>query len=591
MKGAKNLDKKDKPKYSNWEFVKDLWHFYSKYKKRFILFTFLLALSSTTGLITPLILAKIIDLFIAGGTNPSVFYYYVLALLGVQIFSGIARLRAKYNLGGIKDKIQRDAKVSSFNKIMQANMLWHEESMIGSKIQKLHEGEKAFDRFNNFYNNQGVSMVVGFIGILGVFAFFNIKYLLLALLFITTYLFVEYQFNKRIALKTYNTNIVKEKSTGKQFDISSNISTIKSLGIESASSKEISKIEEKLLRSRKEKRQINNTKWISIQSIAALFFALFLFFVGKDIILGALTAGSIIIYVSYLNRLRAMLNIISNQSDNLIKSKYGIYRMMEIYNLISSDDDSEAKPLKSWKKIIIKNLRFKYKDEPVLENLNLTIYRGEKIGIVGKSGCGKSTFFKLLLKLYVPKKGNIFFDSKPINKLTRDSIVDKISIVLQDTEVFNLSLKENITISKNNKFDKKLYKRALEVSQLDKFIKNLKNQDKTVIGEKGFRLSGGQRQRLGIARAIYKDSDIIIFDEATSNLDYETEKRVQCSLDKIKGKTIVVSAHRLTTLKNMNKILIMKKGRVIEQGTYDELFKKQGHFYKLLKQQGGWQKN
>lgn len=591
MKGVKNLDKKDKPKYSNWKFVKDLWHFYSKYKKKFILFTFLLALASTTGIITPLILAKIIDLFIAEGTNPSVFYYYVLALLGLQIFSAVARLRAKYNLGGIRDKIQRDAKVESFNKIMQANMLWHEESMIGSKIQKLHGGEKAFNKFNNFYNNHGVSMVISFIGILGVFAFFSIKYLLLALLFITTYLFVEYQFNKRIAIKTYNANIVREKLTGKQFDISSNISTIKSLGIESASSKEISKIEEKLFKRKKERRKINNTKWISIQSIAALFFALFLFFVGKDIIQGALTAGSIVIYVSYLGRLRSMLNTISNQSDSLIEAKYGIYRMMEIYNLISPNDDPGAKPLKSWEKIIIKNLGFKYKDEPVLENLNLTIYNGEKIGIVGKSGCGKSTFFKLLLKLYVPKKGNIFFDSKPINKVNRDSIVDKISIVLQDTEVFNLSLKENITISRNNKFDKKLYKRALEVSQLDKFIKNLKNQDKTIIGEKGFRLSGGQRQRLGIARAIYKNSDIIIFDEATSNLDYETEKRVQSSLDKIKRKTIVVSAHRLTTLKNMDKILVMRKGRVIEQGTYDELIKRQGHFYKLLKQQGGWQKN
>ena len=133
--------------------------------------------------------------------------------------------------------------------------------------------------------------------------------------------------------------------------------------------------------------------------------------------------------------------------------------------------------------------------------------------------------------------------------------------------------------------------RLLNWYSTNKFVKNLKNQDKTMVGEKGLKLSGGQRQRLGIARAIYKNSDIIIFDEATSNLDYETEKKVQSSLDKIKGKTIIVSAHRLTTLKNMDKILVMKKGMVIEQGTYDELLKKQGHFYKLLKQQGGWRKN
>lgn len=577
--------KKGRPKYPNWRFIQDIWHFYSKYKQSFLFYSFLLILASTTGVVIPLILARIVDLFVSGDASPKIFYYYVLALLGLQVFSAIFRLRSKYRLGYIRDKIQRDAKVESFNKIMQASMLWHEESMLGSKIQKIGEGGRAFDKFNNFYNNQGVPMIVSLAGILGVFTYFSVKYLALAVLFIFFYLLTEYLFNRKIALQTYKVNLAKEKSIGTQFDISSNISTIKSLGIESSSSKQISNMEEKLLQVKKEKRKINNLKWITIQSIAAIFFALFIFFVGKDIISGILTAGVIVIYVSYVTQLKVILNTISSQADSLIESKYGIYRLMEIYNLVPQIDEDGASELESWNKIEIRNLGFHYKDEPVLKKLDFIIKKGDKIGIVGKSGCGKSTFFKLLLKLYLPKKGNIFFDSKIIEKIKRDSILKKFSIVLQDTEVFNVSLKENIVISGGGKFNKRLYNQAIKISQLDKFISTLKNKDRTLIGEKGLRLSGGQRQRLGIARAIYKNSDIVIFDEATSNLDYTTENKVQEELNKLKDKTLIVSAHRLSTLRKMDKILVMKKGVVVEQGTYEELLKLKGEFYKTWSEQ------
>jgi len=579
------LIKKGRPKYPNWRFIQDIWHFYSKYKQSFLFYSFLLILASTTGVVIPLILARIVDLFVSGDASPKIFYYYVLALLGLQVFSAIFRLRSKYRLGYIRDKIQRDAKVESFNKIMQASMLWHEESMLGSKIQKIGEGGRAFDKFNNFYNNQGVPMIVSLAGILGVFTYFSVKYLALAVLFIFFYLLTEYLFNRKIALQTYKVNLAKEKSIGTQFDISSNISTIKSLGIESSSSKQISNMEEKLLQVKKEKRKINNLKWITIQSIAAIFFALFIFFVGKDIISGILTAGVIVIYVSYVTQLKVILNTISSQADSLIESKYGIYRLMEIYNLVPQIDEDGASELESWNKIEIRNLGFHYKDEPVLKKLDFIIKKGDKIGIVGKSGCGKSTFFKLLLKLYLPKKGNIFFDSKIIEKIKRDSILKKFSIVLQDTEVFNVSLKENIVISGGGKFNKRLYNQAIKISQLDKFISTLKNKDRTLIGEKGLRLSGGQRQRLGIARAIYKNSDIVIFDEATSNLDYTTENKVQEELNKLKDKTLIVSAHRLSTLRKMDKILVMKKGVVVEQGTYEELLKLKGEFYKTWSEQ------
>jgi len=261
---------------------------------------------------------------------------------------------------------------------------------------------------------------------------------------------------------------------------------------------------------------------------------------------------------------------------------------MGIYKEVPDIKEEGAKNLNAWNSINVRHLKFKYKEGGVLDDFNLNIKKGEKIGIVGKSGSGKSTFFKLLLKLYLPQKGMIYFDNKPITQIKKDSLLKRIAIVPQETEVFNLSVKENIIISRPGRIDYKRYMEALKASKLDKVIYKLKNRDLSLIGEKGVRLSGGERQRLGIARAIYKDSDIIIFDEATSNLDYATENNIQKSIDKLKNKTLIVSAHRLQTLKNMDKIIFIDKGKIIEQGTYEVLLKKRGEFYKLWKKQGAW---
>ena len=234
----------------------------------------------------------------------------------------------------------------------------------------------------------------------------------------------------------------------------------------------------------------------------------------------------------------------------------------------------------------MENVCFKYKNEDVLEDFSLNIKKGEKIGIVGRSGSGKSTLFKLLLKLYLPQKGKIYFDGMSMDNFKKDSITKKISIVPQETEVFNLSFKENITISTPGDINYKKYKQALELSQCVPIVSKMPEGDNTLIGEKGVRLSGGERQRLGIARALYKDSDIIIFDESTSNLDYETERKIQDAFDdEFKDKTLIFAAHRLSTLKNMDKILLIEHGKIVEEGNYNDLVRKKGQFYKLLRKQ------
>ncbi|MCW8966178.1 MAG: ABC transporter ATP-binding protein, partial [Candidatus Pacearchaeota archaeon] len=364
------------PKYSNWEFTKDLWHFFSKYKKRFILFSILLIIASTNALITPIILAKIIDFFTQENKSVNIFYTYIGILLGYQIFTTIIRLRGKFNLNIISKKVQRYLKVESINRLIQGDLIWHEKENVGNKMQRINEGESSIQKFIQFYNNQGVRLITLLIGIITVFAFFSIKYALMAFLFIFTYLFVELKFNKKIAKKTLILNKLKEKASGKAYEVSSNIATIKSLGIEKSSGKNIDKNEKKVLKANIEKNKLTNLKWISIQIVATTFFALFILIVGKDILAGALTTGVIVIYISYVTQLKGILNTVSSELDNLIDIKYGIYRAMQIYNLMPDINEEGASNIKDWHKIKIDNLGFQYKKEPVLNNFNLEINKG-----------------------------------------------------------------------------------------------------------------------------------------------------------------------------------------------------------------------
>jgi ATP-binding cassette, subfamily B, bacterial len=573
------------PKYSNREFAKDLWYFFKKYKVKFFFFTFLLILVSLMSLVSPIIIARIIDFFTGDYSSLKEFYVLLGILLGIGVVSTVLRLRSKYHFELFSNHIGKDLKMESFQRILQGDLVWHDKENTGNKIQKVFGGERAIREFMSFYINQGINLVATIIGILVVFSLFNLKYALIAVVFMAIYLTVEFRLNRKVAKKTLLVKVAKEKTTGKAFEFSSNINTVKSLGLENSLSREINKNEEEVLDLKNQRRKLNNSKWISVQIISVVFYSLFIFLVGGDIIKGLLTIGSIVIYIDYVSRLQRTLNLVSREVDKLTDVKYGLYRMMQMYKELPEIKEEGAKNLKKWDEIKIKNVSFHYKEEGVLEDFSLNIKNGEKVGIVGKSGSGKSTLFKLLLKLYLPKKGMIYFDDKPITSIKKNSVLDKISIVPQETEVFNLSLKNNILIAGKGKNNMFLYNNALVASQLKRVVSKLRYKDNSLIGEKGIRLSGGEKQRLGIARAIYKNSDIIIFDESTSNLDYETEKEIQKSIDRIKGKTLIVSAHRLTTLQNMDKIVFLEKGRIVEQGTYEGLLKKKGKFYNLWKQQ------
>lgn len=224
---------------------------------------------------------------------------------------------------------------------------------------------------------------------------------------------------------------------------------------------------------------------------------------------------------------------------------------------------------------------FKYKDKEVLKNLTFEVKPNETVAFVGKSGAGKTTIFNLLCKMYDVNQGKITIDGVNISELDKDSIRGNITIISQNPYIFNMSIRDNLKLVKNNLSDEEMYN-ACKIACLDDFIQELPNGYDTIIGEGGVNLSGGQKQRLAIARALVQKTEIILFDEATSALDNETQEKIQRAIENMKNEyTILIIAHRLSTIIHADRILYLEDGKIIAQGTHHELLKNCPSYQKL----------
>ena len=236
-------------------------------------------------------------------------------------------------------------------------------------------------------------------------------------------------------------------------------------------------------------------------------------------------------------------------------------------------------------KIEFNNVWFEYTPkEYIFKDLNLTIEPGEKVGLVGHSGAGKSSLINILLRYFDRNKGEILIDHQNINNVTQDSLREAIAVIPQDTMLFHRTLMENIRYGKPDATDEEVIE-ASKKAHIHEYIMELPEQYHSYVGERGIKLSGGQRQRIAIARAILKDAPILVLDEATSSLDSHTEKLIQDSLSlliKDKKKTVIAIAHRLSTLKYMDRIIVLDKGRIVEEGTHNTLISDKNSLYKKL---------
>ena len=300
---------------------------------------------------------------------------------------------------------------------------------------------------------------------------------------------------------------------------------------------------------------------------------------------GLITIGTFVLAQTYIIGLSQQLwglnRIIRNIYQSLADSRQMVEILLTDYEIKNAPDAKKLIVNKG--EIVFNDVSFDFgKDNEVLSNINITIKPGEKVAIVGPSGAGKTTFVRLIMRLYNLTKGKISIDGQDISGVAQDSLRENISFVPQDPILFHRTLLENIRYGRRDATDEEV-KEAAHLAHCDEFIENLPLKYETFVGERGIKLSGGERQRVAIARAILKRAPILIFDEATSSLDSYSESLIQDALKNLMSScTTIVIAHRLSTVKKMDRIISMSDGFIVEDGTHDELANKDSGLYKKL---------
>lgn len=307
---------------------------------------------------------------------------------------------------------------------------------------------------------------------------------------------------------------------------------------------------------------------------------------------GSVSVAIAIFCVTYVARFAAdILSIggIINQTENALIDAVPMMQILQEDPEVKDDQNASSLVI-THGEVVFDDVTFAYSDnsdQTILPQLSLTIKSGEKIGLVGPSGGGKTTITKLLLRLLDIQQGSIAIDGQNISGVTQESLRNNIAYVPQEPLLFHRSLAENISYAKPNATKKQIIKAATD-AHAHEFIQNLPQQYDTMVGERGVKLSGGQRQRVAIARAMLKDAPILILDEATSALDSENESLVQDALWKLmQNRTTIVIAHRLSTIQKMDRIIVLDEGKIAEEGSHKALLKKNGTYAKLWKHQSG----
>lgn len=310
------------------------------------------------------------------------------------------------------------------------------------------------------------------------------------------------------------------------------------------------------------------------------------------LIAGQIELGIAIFTVAYLQRIASQLFVLGemvNGYDRLFLQAAPMTEMLIADEKITDAPNSQQLTVRN-PSIKLHDVSYAYddaKDITVLDSISLTIPAGQRVGLVGPSGAGKTTVTKLLMRLDDTTGGIITIDGQDISQVTQESLRHAISFVPQEPLLFHRSLRENILYGKLDANDEELA-RAIKAARADEFIDHLPRGLDTVVGERGVKLSGGQRQRIAIARAILKDAPILILDEATSALDSESEKLIQASLDTLmKGRTSIVIAHRLSTISKLDRIIVLENGTIVEDGSHTALLKQNGIYAKLWSHQSG----
>lgn len=567
-----------------------LWHYIRIFKLLVVSVLALNFLSQLCGQVYPLYLAKIYST--AAGEVGTPDYWdkivgFALAAfvlgLGKVIFFDVTMFIAAWILPQVRTLVIRD----SFDYVNRHSIAYFTQEMSGNisnKVTQLNTG--VLDGFNEFM--MSTSMVMYVLIAIGILSFMNVWFFAAMMLWLTLIVLVSWKLGQKRSALSRETSRRQSLANGVIVDSLANYSEIKSFA--NFRFERLNLIKHLRILRRAENVEQKAKAWIHLtQNLFAVVSMLGFMFLSIWIFRrGAIDTTGFI----YANSLFAMI------AGMVFQLTWVYSNVMRIHGQLKSaldtlavepglKDRPNAADLRAVKaEIEFDGVSFAYAGrENLFENLNLTIKAGEKVGLVGHSGSGKSTFIKLIARYYDTTAGSIKVNGTDIRDVRQDSLHRLISAIPQDVCLFNRSLFDNIRYGRTNATEEEIYLAARQAGA-DEFIRAFPGGYQTKVGDRGVVLSGGERQRIAIARAILKNAPILVFDEATSALDSQSEKHIQKSLVRLmKNKTVIAIAHRLSTLREMNRILVFDKGRIVEQGTHLSLLRKKGLYYKLYNMQ------
>jgi ATP-binding cassette subfamily B protein len=486
----------------------------------------------------------------------------------------------------IAQKVQHDVRLDLYAKVQKLPQTYFENNRLGNMLSILNEDVNQLERFLNTNFNEILQMLVLFI-----FAFFALTSIsfdlaLIGMAPIPFIIIVSVLYQKMIAPKYQK---MRQTAGWLNSRLENNLSGIREVKMFNAEKYEQERVTEASLQYKEDNFSIilyNVAYNPLIRIFVTAGFAIGLLVAANWVLQdnGKMTLGGVALYAMLIQRLLWPITRLGQIFDDYERSRASVKRIEQIFAQADEPGHETSGMVPDhFDTLEVKNLDFSYQLESgILYNVSFKVRKGESVGIVGPTGAGKTTLIKLISRLYEPNKGEILIDGRNLNNFNLSEWRSQISIVNQDAYLFHGSIKENIAYSQPNVEMNQIIE-ASKMAYLHDFVSSLPNGYDSLIGERGIKLSGGQRQRLSLARAILKNAPLLILDEATSAVDTQTEKAIQENIEVLsKDKTLIVIAHRLSTVRNTNSILVLDNGRIVESGNHETLLAKQDGIYRHL---------
>ena len=539
----------------------------------------------------PAYYAKDIVDAIAYGDNPELKQYFLVGLGMIIVFAvkGLFFFGHNYSVGHLVQSLIVKLRQKLFDHLVNLSLTFFSRSKTGDLISRFTNDLHVFQNMLQVGVTGPFRDIPQFFLLLGIMFFRSWQLAFVTMIIIPIAIFFIQIFGQRNKIAVSKRQISFGGLSSLLVETITGVRVVKAFGMEKYESKRFKDANDDLYKNHMRSIMIDSYSYPIIEIIGASAGATIVAYGGYLIINGQITPGD---FTSFVISFFMLNEPVKKLNGFNLKLQEGFAAVRRIFNILDVKDDivilPNATKLTNFDREISLNIHaFHYpdQDEPAVKDFQLTVQKGEAVALVGSSGAGKTTIANLIPRFYDITRGEISIDGYDLRDLDLVSLRKMIAIVTQDTILFNDTIASNITYGQPDCSNERMYA-AAQAANAHKFIAEQPQGYETVIGEKGVRLSGGQRQRLSIARALVKDAPILILDEATSALDSESEIEVQQAIEHLmENRTTIVIAHRLSTIRNTDRICVMEKGQIVEQGTHDELLLREGRYQQLYEMQ------